>query len=111
MTDGQATREAVRGALRNIGEVFDKRDGTLVFYFSGHGWAVEGRNILATYDAGAANMAGSGLPLDEVLQAMAATGSLRQPPDLILQLLSGPLKPHEQQSFDRGSHGLEPGNE
>ena len=77
MTDGQATREAVRGALRNIGEVFDKQDGTLVFYFSGHGWAVEGRNILATYDAGAANMAGSGLPLDEVLQAMSATGAKR----------------------------------
>ena len=37
--DAQATRVSVRGALRNIGEVLDGQDGTLIFHFSGHGWA------------------------------------------------------------------------
>jgi phosphate transport system substrate-binding protein len=78
LTDGEATREAVRGVLRDTAEFLQNKDGTVVFYFSGHGWAVDGRNILATYDAGSANLSGSGLPLDEVVRMLAATGARRR---------------------------------
>jgi formylglycine-generating enzyme required for sulfatase activity len=78
LIDSQATRGSVRGALRNIREVLDQQDGTLVFFFSGHGWAPEGRNFLATFDAEAGNLGGSGIALDEVLQAMQATGAKRR---------------------------------
>ncbi len=79
LTDSEATRESIKGALRNIARVMkDQSEGTLVFFFSGHGWAPDGRNTLATHDAGAANLTGSGLPMDEVLQLMAATGAKRR---------------------------------
>jgi formylglycine-generating enzyme required for sulfatase activity len=78
MTDAEATRSAVRGALRNIKEVLDQKDGTLVFFFSGHGWAPAGRNFLAAYDADASGLTDSGLALDEVLKLMADTGAKRR---------------------------------
>jgi Skp family chaperone for outer membrane proteins len=82
LTDAEATREAIRGALRNIGRVLGgQRDGTLAFFFSGHGWAPAGAggpNILATFDAGAANLSGSGLAIEEVLRLMAETGAKRR---------------------------------
>lgn len=78
LVDGEATRESVRGALRNIRKVLDQKEATLIFYFSGHGWAPSGRNMLATFDAGSSDLAGSGLALDEVLTMMAETGARRR---------------------------------
>lgn len=87
LKDGEATREAVRNTLKDVGEVLERREGTLVFYFSGHGWEVEDktasgltikRNLLATVDAGSDNLAGSGLPVDEVIERLQATRAKRR---------------------------------
>jgi formylglycine-generating enzyme required for sulfatase activity len=78
MADADATRSSVRGALRNIKEVLDQKDGTLLFFFSGHGWAPAGRNFLAAYDADGSSLADSGLALEEVLRLMAETGARRR---------------------------------
>lgn len=78
LIDGEATRSAVRGALRNIKEVLNQQEGTLVFHFSGHGWAPAGRNFLASYDADASSLSDSGIALDEVLRLMAETGARRR---------------------------------
>lgn len=79
LLDSQAVRAAIRGALRNIREVLDQQDGTLVFFFAGHGWApADKRNFLATFDADASDLGNSGMALDEVLQLMQATGARRR---------------------------------
>jgi TPR repeat protein len=77
LKDSEATREAIRNSLRDVARVM-RGSGTFVFYFSGHGWAPLRRNILATFDAGAANLEGSGLPVDEVLELMEASGAQRR---------------------------------
>lgn len=78
LVDAQATREAVRGAIRTVAELLDGRDSTLLFHFSGHGWAPDRRNILATYDAGAANLTSSGLAVDELVEMLKATRARRR---------------------------------
>jgi hypothetical protein len=47
----------VAGALRNVGDALDQREATLVFFFSGHGRCRRRRNMLATVDAEAAELA------------------------------------------------------
>ena len=79
LVDGEATREAIRKTLRDAAEIMEGRDGTLIFHFSGHGWAPDGKtNTLATYDAGIENLTGSGLRVDEVVALMEATKAQRR---------------------------------
>jgi formylglycine-generating enzyme required for sulfatase activity len=78
LKDSEATRAAVRKSLRDVKDILEGRDATLVFYFTGHGWAPGGRNVLATFDAGADDLDGTGLSVDEVAKAVAATGAARR---------------------------------
>ena len=77
LIDAEATSEAVRNILKGYKER-NLSDGTLIFYFSGHGWQEDRQNYLATYDAGVANLSGSGLPVAEVLELVKATVAKRQ---------------------------------
>lgn len=75
ITNQDATRASVMNVLRNMADMVEPNHGTMVFYFSGHGFAQGTTNYLATFDAGANDIARSGLSLDEVQQAMVNTGA------------------------------------
>jgi hypothetical protein len=78
LKDGEATRGAILNAIRQSGEVIDAEHGTLVFFFSGHGFAEGNANYLASYDATTNDLARSGLDLGAVEKAMVATGARRR---------------------------------
>jgi len=78
LKDSEATKSAVLRAIRNAGEVLDQGQGTLVFFFSGHGFEVAGKNYLATYGANSLTLSQSGLALEEVDREMRATGAARR---------------------------------
>jgi uncharacterized caspase-like protein len=48
-------------AIKQAGEAVAGENLTLVFFFSGHGFAVDGENYLATLDADSNNLATAGL--------------------------------------------------
>jgi hypothetical protein len=78
LKDGEATRGAVLNAIRQAGEVVDQKDGTIVFFFSGHGFADQSANFLATFDATSAGLAQSGLSLAAVEEALQVSGAPRR---------------------------------
>jgi uncharacterized caspase-like protein len=78
LAEDQATRAGILRAIRNAGEVLERGQGTLVFFFSGHGFAVGGTNYLATYGASALNLSQTGLALDELERQMRDTGVARR---------------------------------
>jgi hypothetical protein len=78
LKDSAATRPAILRAVRNVGEVLDRGRGTVVFFFSGHGFAVGARNYLATYESTALNLSQSGLALEDLQQQLQETGAARR---------------------------------
>ncbi len=78
LKDSAATRPAILHAVRNVGEVIDHGQGTVVFFFSGHGFAVGARNYLATYESSALNLSQSGLALEDLQQQLQDTGAARR---------------------------------
>jgi hypothetical protein len=78
LKDSAATRPAILRAVRNVGEVLDRGKGTVVFFFSGHGFAVGARNYLATYESTALNLSQSGLALEDLQQQLQETGAARR---------------------------------
>src|ERR1019366_3976274 len=51
LKEQEATRGAVLKAIAYVAEVVDRNQGTVVFFFSGHGFAERGQNYLATFEA------------------------------------------------------------
>jgi hypothetical protein len=78
LRDQEATRGAIEQSLVDARELVDQNSGTIAFFFSGHGFAEQGQNYLATYEAAAANLAGSGLPVERVEELLKASGAQRQ---------------------------------
>jgi Caspase domain len=78
LKDGEATRAAVRNAIHQAGEVLDPAQGVRLFFFSGHRFAEDGTNYLATFDASGNALAQSGLPIQAVEKAMADAGATRR---------------------------------
>ncbi len=78
LKDAEATRGAIEQSLTDAKDLVDQNSGTILFFFSGHGFADGGQNYLATYESAAANLAGSGLPVKRVEELMKATGAQRQ---------------------------------
>lgn len=82
LTDGEATRSAIESALRSVSDLVDRGSGTVIFFFSGHGFAVdqgsEKPNYLATYESSKADLADSGLSVLRVEELLKATGAPRQ---------------------------------
>jgi len=78
LKDEEATREAVLGAIREAGEVLDQKTGVMIFFFSGHGFAVNGSNYLATFDSSRERLAESGLSISTVEQALTSAGARRR---------------------------------
>jgi len=78
LKDQEATRGSIEQALRDAGELVDRRSRTFLFFFSGHGFADKGSNCLATFEATSGNLAGSGLAVAAV-ETLVLTGT-RTPP-------------------------------
>jgi hypothetical protein len=74
LKDSDATKESVLNAIAQAGEALAGENQTVIFFFSGHGFAVNGENYLATLDAGVKNLASSGLSVKTVEQALVKTG-------------------------------------
>ena len=78
LKDQEATRGAIEQSLEDAKDLLDQNSGTILFFFSGHGFADNGENYLATYEAAAGNLARSGLPVKRVEELLKATGAKRQ---------------------------------
>jgi formylglycine-generating enzyme required for sulfatase activity len=78
LVDGEATRSRISAAIREAGDVVS-RDGTLLFYFSGHGFAPQpGRNFLATFGVTADDLAVDGLSVDDLRQRIQQSPARRK---------------------------------
>jgi len=66
--DGEATASRIRSDLKNYakGLAGSDGDGSFLFYFSGHGYAVGGKNYLATYGTQASALDSEGLAVSEI---------------------------------------------
>jgi hypothetical protein len=78
LKDSDATKASVLNAIKQAGEAVAGENLTLVFFFSGHGFAVDGENYLATLDADSNNLAKTGLSVKTVEKALQATGAARR---------------------------------
>ena len=57
LKDGDATKQTVLNAIEQSGEAAQRSGGTMIFSFSGHGFADGGANYLALHDAAANRLA------------------------------------------------------
>jgi len=78
LTDNQATTSAIRNVLLDMGQYLDNDKGKFLFYFSGHGFAKEQINYLATYESSPDSIQQTGLSLEDVIDIMRSTGAKRQ---------------------------------
>lgn len=76
LTDTEATKDIVLNRIRQRAKALGK-DGTLVFFFSGHGFAQGDENYLATYGAVASELGASGLAVRDVVAAIRQSGVRR----------------------------------
>lgn len=76
--DEKATRNFIKKAISKISQLAtneeDKKNATLIFSFSGHGFAVDDQNYLVTYDTDRENVIETGLALSSVIDSLKATG-------------------------------------
>jgi len=75
MTDRLATAAQIRQRLKDLADMVEPGKGTVLFYFSGHGFRIGDTNYLATYNTTMEDMAQQGLALTEVQKLLAATGA------------------------------------
>jgi len=70
--DSEATASRIRGDLKNYATGLASSDGTgsFLFYYSGHGYAVNGKNYLATYGTQAQALDSQGLAVAEVSELL-----------------------------------------
>jgi hypothetical protein len=77
LKNGEATRTRILDAIdQSIAPL--QGHGTLIFFFSGHGFADGGVNYLAAHDALGEQLGNTGLAVPAVIQAMKTTGATRQ---------------------------------
>lgn len=73
LVDGQASPNVILNRIRQKGKLPGIQNGTMLFYFSGHGFAVGHDNYLAAWDAVAENLQDSGLGISSVVEAIRDT--------------------------------------
>ncbi len=78
LTEQEATRAAVLEAFRNAAAAVEPGKGTVLFFFSGHGYSVQGVNYLAPFDSTAATLATTGVKLATVEELLNATKAARR---------------------------------
>ena len=78
LKEQEATKGSLIQALHDAGELVDRGSGTVLFFFSGHGFTDRNDNYLATFEATSIDLAGSGLSVRAVEDLLKATGAPRQ---------------------------------
>lgn len=79
LQDGKATATNIRDSLRGLASLVDKpEESTVVFYFSGHGFATGDDNYLVTYGSTIADLAKQGLAMKEVKALLEQSGAAQR---------------------------------
>jgi len=73
LMDADATRGAIVRTLHQVAETVESNNGTLLFYFSGHGYSIGSQPFLAPVSASEDDLEREGLAVDEVTKIMAAS--------------------------------------
>ena len=66
LVDSDATRGVVRRVMKELGGLLERDQGTFLFYFSGHGFAQDGINYLATFGSTSDDLKSDGLAVPDV---------------------------------------------
>jgi uncharacterized caspase-like protein len=66
LVDADATRGIVRRSPNELAAALDPDQGTLFFYFSGHGFQQDDHNYLATFGSTADDLKGEGLAVSDI---------------------------------------------
>ena len=106
--DHNANKQTILNKIKRAGQLFPKGEGTLLFTFSGHGYKQGGQSYLATYDAYASNLRGTGLTVQEVVQAIRQTG-VRRAMLLLDACRNNPLPGRKSVGSSRALGGINPG--
>jgi len=77
LLNNEAMRGSVRNTLNQLAQAVDENQGVFFFYFSGHGFAVDGSNYLATYGTTADDLKSEGLAVGEVEKILKASKAKR----------------------------------
>lgn len=77
LTNQQANSSYILDAIRQAGKTLDRNQGTLIFAFSGHGFARGNSNYLASYGTVKDDLASSALPMNKIIAAIKKTGARR----------------------------------
>ena len=72
-----ANKNHILAAIQNAGSRLRGKNGTLIFFFAGHGFSKGNRNYLATSDFAMNRVAQSALSVHELEQAIQRTGARR----------------------------------
>ncbi len=78
LMDADATRGAIVRTLHQVAETVESNNGTLLFYFSGHGYSIGSQPFLAPVSASEDDLEREGLAVDEVTKIMAASKAQRK---------------------------------
>ena len=77
LTNETATRGIVRRTLKEVQQLVSPGRGTVVFFFSGHGFSKDSVNYLATYEAVIDDLESTGLSLEDLHALLKETGARR----------------------------------
>jgi formylglycine-generating enzyme required for sulfatase activity len=78
LTESDATRAMIRRTLRELSDAVLPNEGTILFFFGGHGFNYKGTNYLATFGVTADDLDGEGLPVKDVEELLLATKAKRK---------------------------------
>jgi hypothetical protein len=78
LVDSKANKNLLRQTLVGVAEMVDKNAGTVIFFFSGHGFEYKGSNYLATADSVVSDLGSSGLKVDDVEDLLKHSGAKRR---------------------------------
>ena len=77
LVDQQAGKHQILATIRNAAKLIDPKNSTLVFSFSGHGFAQNGKNYLMAAGSTIEDLANSALSLDDVIKTLRQSGAKR----------------------------------
>ena len=78
LTESDATRAMIRRSLRDLSDAVSPNEGSILFFFGGHGYTYKGSNYLATFGVTADDLDGEGLAVKDVEDLLRASQAKRK---------------------------------
>jgi uncharacterized caspase-like protein len=103
--DKKATSDALDDLLADISEIDLDHRGTIVFYFSGHGFQSGGENFIFPADTTIRTLGSKGVPLTRILNAIRKTDARQAVIFLDACRSVGDRGPNEQRTFGEFNAG------